>query len=414
VHILYIHRAFPPQFAQVAGALGRTRGWQNTFISTKPDQRIENLVNIRYESPPEKEKRWDEVFTEQVRHAAAIARAVRQRPHLRPDLVVAHSGFGSSHLLPTVLDCPIINYFEYFTRPLENDMLFRTDFKHPLWYYWWRRSANAISYLDLATCTSGYSATEWQRSTFPAGVRDNIEVMFDGIDTSLFTPRPESPGRRIMGEEIPANTRVVTYIARGFEAVRGFDIFMKVARRIYTARPDTIFLVAGRDRVCYGTDLELLKTTSFKQWVFSQESYDLSKFRFLEWVQVPDLIQMLHLTDLHLFLTTPFVLSWSLFNALSCGATVLASNVAPVREVVRDGENGLLGEFFDIEGLARRALEVLDDPRAFHPLGEAGARLIREKYSLEVMLPRFAEYYERIARSGKPAALNPTLERAAT
>jgi glycosyltransferase involved in cell wall biosynthesis len=396
MHVLYIHKAFPPQFAPLARALARTVGWKNTFLSRKPDQFLDELTNIQYDAPEDEETAWDRAFAQQLQHGIGVAKAVR-RYRLKPDLVVAHAGFGSSHLLPSRLECPVINYFEYFTHPLDNDLLERRAWRHPSWYYDWRRTANAMTLLDLQACTSGYSPTNWQRSTFPAEYQQKIRVLFDGVDTVTFTPRREKVVRRFRDLELGPDTRVVTYVARGLEAVRGFDIFMQVAKRIYTARPNTIFLVAGKDRVCYGTDLELIGRESFKQWVLEEDDYDLSKFHFLDWAPVDELVQLFHLSDLHIYLTTPFVLSWSLFNALACGTTVLAADVEPVREVMRDGVNGLLADLHDRDGLAARALEVLADPRAFHLLGENASLHIEANYSMKAVVPKFIRYFSETA-----------------
>ncbi len=128
--------------------------------------------------------------------------------------------------------------------------------------------------------------------------------------------------------------------------------------------------------------------------MLARDDYDLSRFVFTGLLPPPDLARLLAISDLHIYLTVPFVLSWSLMDALACGTTVLASDTAPVREMVRDGVNGLLTDFFDVEALAERANRVLDDPAAYRPLGEAGVRLIRERYSLEVCLPRMLALYE--------------------
>ena len=115
-----------------------------------------------------------------------------------------------------------------------------------------------------------------------------------------------------------------------------------------------------------------------------------------------DLARLLSASDLHIYLTVPFVLSWSLMNALACGAVVLASDTAPVREMITPGENGRLVDFFDVDGFVRAAGEVLDDPAAYRSLGEAGMRMIRERYSLDVCLPRMLELYESVtALSGR-------------
>src|SRR5262249_28935160 len=151
---------------------------------------------------------------------------------------------------------------------------------------------------------------------------------------------------------IPDGMRVVTYVSRGFESIRGFDIFMQAARRIYQQRSDVVFVVVGEDRICYGGDEEFIGQKSFKQWVLARDDYDLSRFIFTGSVPIGTLVQLFALSDLHIYLTVPFVPSWSLLNALACGATVLASNTPPVCEVIEHAKTGLLVDFFDVEGIA--------------------------------------------------------------
>jgi glycosyltransferase involved in cell wall biosynthesis len=176
--------------------------------------------------------------------------------------------------------------------------------------------------------------------------------------------------------------------------MRGFDIFMKVAKRLCARRRDVVFFVVGEDRICYGGDVEFTGSNSFKQWVLARDEYDLSRFVFTGLLPPAQLAQLLSLSNLHIYLTVPFVLSWSLMNALACGATVLCSNTAPVQEIVQHGQNGLLADFFDIEGLADQAGKVLDAPQEFRMLGEAGVEMIRNHYSLDVSLPRMLHLYE--------------------
>src|SRR5262249_21976016 len=153
-----------------------------------------------------------------------------------------------------------------------------------------------------------------------------------------------------------------TYVSRGFESMRGFDIFMKAAKRIYQQYPDVVFIVVGSDRICYGGDEKHIRHRTFREHVRAQDEYDLSKFLFAGMVPPRALVDILSLSDLHIYLTVPFVLSWSLLNALACGCTVLASDTAPVREVIQDGSNGLLADFFDVDGLVDKGVAVLKDP----------------------------------------------------
>src|SRR5262249_35117734 len=155
----------------------------------------------------------------------------------------------------------------------------------------------------------------------------------------LWRPRPETP-RKGGDRVIPAGTKVVTYVARGMESMRGFDIFMKVANVLCRRRSDVLFVVVGQDRVCYGAATDATGKHPFKEWVLAQDQYDLSRFIFTGLVTTVALSELFSISDLHIYLTVPFVLSWSLMDALACGTTVLASDTAPVREMIEHGKNG--------------------------------------------------------------------------
>jgi glycosyltransferase involved in cell wall biosynthesis len=254
--------------------------------------------------------------------------------------------------------------------------------------------------LDLQTCRAGYCPTQYQRSLFPPEYQPKLETIFDGIDTELWYRR--QPPRRIGNREIPKNTRIVTYVSRGFEAMRGFDIFMKVAKRICDARPDVIFVCVGSDRTCYGGELNYIKAKTFREYVLSQDKYDRSRFIFTGMVPTAELVNLLCLSDLHIYLTVPFVLSWSLMDSLSVGCTVLGSDTAPLREMIQHEKNGLLAGFYDIDGLTKLALRVLDDPEAHRYLGQAGMEMIHEKYSLAKTLPQMLQMYRRVVAGGAP------------
>ena len=332
--------------------------------------------------------------------------ALRSRPDIKPDLIVGHSGFGSTLFLPELYDCPIINYFEYFYRTTGTDMDFRPDFPSTELNRLRAHARNAMLLLDLEQCRLGYSPTRWQRSKLPELFHDKVRVVFDGIDTEFWQPVQGGP-RTVAGETVPEDMRVITYVSRGMESMRGFDIFMKAAKKICDRRDDVIFLIAGEDRICYGGDERVIGHKSFKKWALSQEDYDLSRIRFLGRVQPRELVNLFALSDLHVYLTVPFVLSWSLMDALACGATVLASDTGPVREVIEHEQNGLLVDFFDADRMADIADEVLDSPGDFQHLGAAGVELIREKYSLEVCLPQMESLYEEAiqGQSSQPAGI---------
>src|SRR5262249_6391211 len=197
----------------------------------------------------------------------------------QPVLGVACSGFRSTVFLRELYDRPIVTYFEYYYHTTGADLDFRPDFPYPAINRLRARARNAVALLDLENCDAGYSPTRWQRSLFPPLFRDKVRVIFDGIDTTIWRPQAGVP-RRVGDRVIPDDMRIVTYVSRGMESMRGFDIFMQAARLLCQRRRDVLFVVVGDDRVCYGGDAEFTGKKSFKQWVLERDDYDLSRFLF--------------------------------------------------------------------------------------------------------------------------------------
>ena len=181
--------------------------------------------------------------------------------------------------------------------------------------------------------------------------------------------------------------------------MRGFDLFMGLVRRIAAVRSDTHFAIVGGEAIHYGWDTLFSGGRTFKEWVLSRYDGDLSRCHFLGMVDPPVLADVLARSDLHIYLSVPFVPSWSLLNALSSGCLVLAGDVPPVREIIEPERNGLIGPLFDGEELTRIALRVLDDPAAYAPLREAGRRLVEQKYSLDVAVPALRDFFEGFANA---------------
>jgi glycosyltransferase involved in cell wall biosynthesis len=407
VNILFIHDAFPAQFGRLALELTRDRAWQCRFLvqslSSCPTPTPEMLKAVEIHLVPKSAEHrtsegipWPQIFGHYLDQCQTIHDTIKSMPHLRPDLVVAHGGRGAPSLfLREVLDCPIVIYCEYYFARSHRDISYRIDLPPAEPAPFFPRSINAPTLATLVDCDSGYSATDWQKQSFPARFHSKIEVHFDGIDTALYRPGPAP--RQIGARSIPQGTRVVTFASRGLESIRGFDLFMNVARRICKARSDVIFIVAGGEEIHYGWDKLHTGNPSFKDWVLKGRGDDLDRFIFTGRVLPEHLASIFQLSDLHIYLTSPFVLSWSLLDAMASGCVVLASDVPPVCEVVQDGQNGLVESLFDVDRLTERALEVLDDPAAFAPLGRAARATIEEKFSLEVCIPPLGNYLERIA-----------------
>ena len=397
MHVLFVHKNFPAQFGHIARHLVDNHGFQCSFVCELEPATIEGIERIQYKiagGATRDTHYCSRTFENATWHAHAVYEAMKARPDVKPDLVVGHSGFGSTVFLADLYDCPVVNYFEYYYHSRGSDLDFRPEYPTRELDQLRSRTRNAMIHLDLQTCKQAYAPTEWQASLLPREYEPKIQAIFDGIDREIWSRNPDAP-RRLGDREISPDTKIVTYVSRGFESMRGFDVFMKVAKRICDARDDVLFICIGSDRVCYGGDLNRIEEDSYREHVLKQDDYDLSRILFPGRVNPLELVDLFSISDLHIYLTVPFVLSWSMMNALSCGCTVLASDTEPVQEMIRAGENGLLAGFFDVDAFVDQAMAVLDDPEAYRHLGEAGSNMIARDYSLDVCLPQMLEMYER-------------------
>lgn len=397
MHALFVHQNYPAQFGHVARYLAANHGWKCTFVTNRPPGTDAGIERVQYDlkgSARESTHYCSRTFENATWHAHAVFEALRRRPDVRPDVIVGHSGFGSTiflrELYPRVR---LVNYFEFFYHPTNSDMDFRPDFPSQEIDRLRARTRNAMLLLDLDNCDAGYCPTHWQRSRFSPLCQTKLSVLFDGIDTDLWRPQPGA-ARQVGSYALPAGKRVVTYATRGMESMRGFDVFMKFAKRLGERRPDVLFVVVGQDRVCYGGDERVTGSKSFKDWVLKQDTYDLSRFLFTGLLPPADLARLFSLTDLHVYLTVPFVLSWSLVNAMACGSVILASDTPPVREVIEPGRTGLLADFFDHDRMVELAEQVLDDPAGFRHLGANAAERARTDYSYQACLPKLRDFYQ--------------------
>jgi glycosyltransferase involved in cell wall biosynthesis len=395
MHVLFVHRTFPGQFEHIARYLASRPEHRCTYVSEAPSTEEEGIRNIHYDVPVEADRPSSYLtqdVDEEIGHAAGVYDALKPlQGSIRPDLIVGHTGWGSTLLLPELYPgVPVIDYFEYFHVPHRSAIDFRHDFPPPRRFSLRQRVLNATRMLHLEYCSAGYTPTNFQLALLPERYRSKVRVIHDGIDTE-FWRRSVEPVRS------SDDTRIITYVSRGLESIRGFDIFMRAAKLIYQVYPNVVFLVAGWDTVEYGPDMALIEEKSFKEHVLNQDDYDLERIRFLGPIPRESLLRVFTLSDLHIYLTVPFVLSWSLLQAMSCGCTVLASDTEPAREVVVHGQNGLLCDFFDAEGLAEAAVGVLRDPAGHRELGRAAARTVRDRYALDVVVPEMMSFYLEVA-----------------
>jgi glycosyltransferase involved in cell wall biosynthesis len=249
---------------------------------------------------------------------------------------------------------------------------------------------------------------QWQADTFPQPFRSKITVVHDGIDTQALRPNPavclNLSTRAGETHTLAFGDEVVTFVNRNLEPYRGYHVFMRALPDLLRRRPRVRVLIVGGDGVSYGAapDPQRYGSRSWKQ-IFIDEvrprvpDADWGRVHFLGHLPYDQYVALLQVSAVHVYLTYPFVLSWSLLEAMSVGCTVVASDTAPVREVLRHGETGALVPFFDGEALAETISGLLDDPSARARLGAQARAFVQMHYDLRtICLPRQLDWLEAL------------------
>jgi glycosyltransferase involved in cell wall biosynthesis len=397
-HVVFFHQNYPAQFGPISEFLLKEHGCKITFFSeflSKPP--LQGIHHIRYDIDKTGEKEnpyfFTRYFEREVRSMYGAYKALIASKISKPDVFVGHVGFGNLMFMHVAVpDVPTVGFFEIFYSPYDSQSHSRPQFPVPKENILRIPLRNATQIIELEYCTKGYSPTGYQRSTFPAAYQHKLATIFDGVNTNLY-----SPGEVTSASELPrtwpADAKIVTYVARGLEAMRGFDIFMEVAYQICQKRDDIHFVVAGNPQTHYGSEMITVKEQTFKDYVMKQRDYDLSRFHFLNWISEPALVDLYRISKCHFYWTVPFTLSWSFFQGLATGIIAIASNSPPVLDLIRDGENGFIMDPYDIDAYVDRILDVVDNQEKYDFMRHAGRETILKDYSLDVCLPRLADFY---------------------
>jgi glycosyltransferase involved in cell wall biosynthesis len=233
---------------------------------------------------------------------------------------------------------------------------------------------------DLAQGHALISPTEWQRSQFPSVLRDKIAVIPDGVDLDIFKPAAEATFEMPDGRHIGRSDRIVTYAARGADPFRGFAQFLEALARLQARDPDLEAIVLGDRKVYYGPGVG---SEAYYEEVLAKVSIDRNRTHFLGKLSYEKYLTLLQISSAHVYLTAPFVLSWSCLEAMAAGCAMIGSNTAPVREFITHGENGLLASFFDSEELALQIERAREGGPQIERLRENARRTIEDRWSAE-------------------------------
>lgn len=399
--ILLVHQNYPGQFLHLAPALAE-RGHQVLALTDEKNQRPSKVNVVRYKTPDTgaTQKNLGKTYAEYTERgwmAARGCRALRDRHGFTPDVIFGHSGWGETLFLREIWpDAKLLVYAELMYQTRGQDVGFdpeinpATDETRVTTV---ARSAHLIQ--SLVQADAGLSPTEYQAGTFPPELRGKITVIHDGIDTDTVRPNPDARLTLPNGRSLGAGDEVLSFVSRSLEPYRGFHRFMRALPEVMRARPDAQVVLVGGDGVSYGALPKDAPNWKARMLAELDGQLDLDRIHFLGRVPYDRYLSLIQIARVHCYLTYPFVLSWSLTEAMAAGAYIVASDTAPVRELIRDGENGRLVDFFDQKGLENALILGLSgDPQA-QALRDAARRSIVQSYDFKTKsLPRLVEWVE--------------------
>lgn len=381
---LFVHDAFPGQFIHLLRRLHRQQGAEILAASRKGTSQKLPVQQIIYEMPDTASK----LGVRQSASALGLDLIRKLQPFVekgyRPDFIISHASTGAALYLRDLFpDARFVSFLEWFYRnPLATDVNNDLAF-HKVCAA--NAARNGIMAEEFDGADAAYVPTEFQRSQFPKRWQHAIRVAHEGIDTSKFAPDPTATFA-FGGQEFTGKDEVITYAARGMERTRGFPQFMRAIAKVQKERPNAHVLIAGADRKCY--DPGGRGKAGLKSWAEEKVDYDPARTHFVGLVKEPEFIKMLQVSSLHAYLSIPFVLSWSCLNAMSVGVPVIASDNAPVQEVITDGKNGRLVDPKNVDVIAEHMVALLNDPAQAKQVGRAGRETILADYELAACVDR--------------------------
>jgi glycosyltransferase involved in cell wall biosynthesis len=399
---LFIHKHLPGQFEHVLRSLSSDPRNEVVCIGQeyKPQQSTLQAPRVLIYQPPAMAggafREFLRNFEEAVGNGLAVAAKLKDlsRAGFVPDIAFAHLGWGESLYFKDIFpDTPLIGYCEFYHHAQGADAGFDPEFPMGLNDTFRIRTMNAAKLLGLAGIDIGVSPTLWQRSLFPAEFQRKITVIHEGVDTARIRPDPAATFRLPNGAVLGREQTVVTYATRNLEPYRGFHVFMRAVAELSRRRRDCQFVIAGGDEVSYSA---VASGGTYREKLLREVEIDPRRVHFVGRLPFEDYLRLLQISTVHVYLTVPFVLSWSLLEAMSAGCVIVASDTAPVREVLRHGHNGLLADFFSPREIADMVERVLNHPGREKDLGSRARADIIGDYDAAQSGERYRKLIDRL------------------
>jgi len=413
MRILFIHQNFPGQFKFLAPALVAKAHEVSAMTTQKINSSVWRGVKLHSYSISRGSTNdvhaWISDFESKTIRAEACFRAaliLKENGYI-PDIIIAHHGWGESLFLKEVWpNAKMGIYCEFFYLPMGGDVGFDPEFpSYDPGEVCRLKLKNLNNLLHFESADAGLSPTLWQASTFPAKFRHKISVIHDGIDTDDLKPNRSVSITLNNTLNLTKNDEVITFVNRNLEPYRGYHIFMRALPKILSQRPKARVLIIGGSDVSYGQRPDASKYGEGAKWkdIFINEvrpkisNEDWKRVHFLGNLPYDHFLSILQLSSVHVYLTYPFILSWSLLEAMSLGCAIVASDTAPIREAIFDNKTGVLVDFFDHTELANKISDLLCDSKRRDSLGAAAREFAKSHYDLKkICLPKQIEWVEAL------------------
>lgn len=397
MRILIIHQNFPGQFRHVAQAWSQQPGWQVLGIGRDTAPGLPGVQCLKYKPHRGVNKgqhHYLRKMEDAVLHGQAVARILMElkRKGFTPDVILAHPGWGETLYAKDVFpDTRLVHFAEWFYNSQGADIGFDPEFPVTFDDLARIRSWNALHLLNMENCDAAISPTHWQKAQHPTAYQSKITVAHEGIDTDNLGPDPTAQFKLPSGHVLKAGDPVVTYVARNLEPYRGFHSFMRALPQIQAEHKQCHTVIVGGDDVSYGSKPKDAAHWREKMLREVGSKLDPTRTHFLGKVPYADYKRLLQVSAAHVYLTYPFVLSWSMLEAMASGCWVIGSDTPPVQEVLTGGQNGRLTRFANYNDIAECASQAIAAAGNFTGMRLAAADDVRKGFSQQRGLQRFTD-----------------------